>query len=67
MSNYIKYDIDQFDCDKRYDIYSEHCWDIMKSDSKAKKYFEDREEIGKPIEGFVQCTAEKTGQMGTLF
>ena len=66
IMNYIKYDLDNFDYNKRYKLPSEHIWDFMRDDKKKDLYFEDREELGKPIIGIVQSDPEITGQIGTM-
>ena len=64
---YIKYEIDNFEYNKTYNLKSEHKWDSLKEDGKEEEYFEARyADCAFPVIGRVQSDPEKTGPIGTM-
>ena len=57
-----KKNLDTFDYNSTYpNLPSEHKWDFLNDDEKAKEYFEKQEEIKKPIIGRVSSNPDKIG------
>lgn len=62
----VKIDLDNFEFNSKYKLPSEHRWDSLKNLKNEKKYFNEREEIGKPKRGVVASNPEVTGQVGSM-
>ena len=54
----VKIDLDNFEYNSKYKLPNEHCWDKLKDNKEEKKYFDDREELGKPKRGIVVSNPE---------
>lgn len=62
----VKIDLDNFEYNSKYKLPNEHCWDELKDNKEEKKYFDDREELGKPKRGIVASNPEVVGQVGSM-
>lgn len=62
----VKIDLDNFEYNSKYKLPNEHCWDKLKDNKEEKKYFDDREELGKPKRGIVASNPEVVGQVGSM-
>jgi hypothetical protein len=62
----VKIDLDNFEYNSKYKLPNEHCWDKLKDNEDEKKYFDEREELGKPKRGIVASNPEVVGQVGSM-
>jgi hypothetical protein len=62
----VKIDLDNFEFNSKYKLPNEHRWDSLKKLENEKKYFDEREEIGKPKRGVIASNPEVTGQVGSM-
>jgi hypothetical protein len=62
----VKIDLDNFEYNSTYNLPNEHRWDSLKDTKEEKKYFDEREEAGKPKRGIVSSSPEVTGQVGSM-
>ena len=62
----VKIDLNNFEFNSKYKLPNEHRWDKLKDNKEEKKYFEDREELGKPKRGIVASNPEVVGQVGSM-
>ena len=62
----VKIDLDNFEYNSKYNLPNEHRWDFMEDSDKEKKYFDKREEAGKPKRGIVASNPEVVGQVGSM-
>ena len=62
----VKIDLDNFEYNSKYKLPNEHCWDKLKDNKEEKKYFDDREELGKPKRGVGASNPEVVGQVGSM-
>ena len=62
----VKIDLDNFEYNSKYKLPNEHRWDKLEDNKDEKKYFEDREKLGKPKRGIVASNPEVVGQVGSM-
>lgn len=62
----VKIDLDNFEYNSKYNLPDEHRWDSLKDPKNEKKYFDERDEAGKPKRGVVVSNPEVVGQVGSM-
>ena len=62
----VKIDLNNFEYNSKYKLPNEHRWDSLKKVEDEKKYFDKREELGKPKRGVVSSNPEVVGQVGSM-
>lgn len=62
----VKIDLNNFEYNSKYKLPNEHRWDKLTDSKEEKKYFDDREELGKPKRGIVASNPEVVGQVGSM-
>ena len=62
----VKIDLNNFEYNSKYKLPNEHRWDSLEDHKEEKKYFDEKEELGKPKRGIVASNPEVVGQVGSM-
>ena len=62
----VKIDLNNFEYNSKYKLPNEHRWDSLEDHKEEKKYFDEKEGLGKPKRGIVASNPEVVGQVGSM-
>ena len=62
----VKIDLNNFEYNSKYKLPNEHRWDSLEDHKEEKKYFDEKEKLGKPKRGIVASNPEVVGQVGSM-